>query len=189
MNNKGEKTRLMIIESADRLFYCRGYGNTSFSDIVDAAGIYRGNIFHYFKSKKEILYAVLEKRIEENATLLKHWNVRYDDPRDRLGQFVRLFVENGEDLVRYGCSVGTLNSELAKDQRDLQRFARPLLDLFRDWLAVQFSELGRGQEARSLALHLLSRVQGISVIAHAYQDIGLLGHEVHQLEAWIDTLG
>ncbi|MHB8415580.1 MAG: TetR/AcrR family transcriptional regulator [Acidiferrobacteraceae bacterium] len=189
MSDKGEKTRTRILESADQLFYRRGYGGTSFSDIVDAVGIYRGNIYHYFKSKEAILQAVLEKRVEETEALLKRWDAHYDDPRDRLGQFVRLSVDNGGDLVRYGCFAGTLNSELAKDQRDLQRFARPLLDLFRDWLAARFSDLGRGQEARSLALHLLGRVQGISVVAHAYQDIRSLEYEVHRLEVWIDALG
>jgi AcrR family transcriptional regulator len=44
MLSKGDKTRAEIVEHAKSLFYARGYDGTSFTDIVNAAGVYRGNI-------------------------------------------------------------------------------------------------------------------------------------------------
>ena len=81
-----------------------------------------------------------------------------------------------------------MNTELGKDRRDLQKAARALFDLFRDWLASRFTELNRGDEAEVLALHLLGRAQGIAVIAHVYQDAKLLRRETDQLHAWIAQL-
>lgn len=100
--------------------------------------------------------------------LLADWDRRHPDPRDRLGQYVRMFGTN---------------------RRDLQRISKKLLDRFCDWLETQFGALGHTQEARSLALHLLARTQGMSVIAHAYNDSGVIEHEVRGLERWIDSLG
>ena len=90
--------------------------------------------------------------------------------------------------MKYGCPIGTLNTELAKDRRDLQQGARALFDLFRNWLATRFREMGRTAEADALALHLLGRAQGIAVIAHVYRDAKLLQTETRQLQDWINQL-
>jgi hypothetical protein len=100
-----------------------------------------------------------------------------------------MIAERQAALTRYGCPIGTLNTELGKDRPELQQSARALFDLFRDWLAEQFRGLGSGDEAAALALHLLGRAQGVAVIAHVYQDVELLRHEIAQLENWVSQLG
>lgn len=185
MLNKGEKTRAEIIECAKSLFYEHGYDGTSFTDIVNAVGVYRGNINYYFKTKDDILKAVIDRHLEEFGALLAEWTARHTNPRDRLTDFVRMIAARQAALTRYGCPIGTLNTELGKDRPELQQSARALFDLFRDWLAEQFRALGAGNEATTLALHLLGRAQGVAVIAHVYQDATLLQREVAQLETWI----
>jgi AcrR family transcriptional regulator len=185
MMSKGDKTRAEIVATAKSLFYERGYDGTSSTDIVNAAGVYRGNINYYFKTKDDILKAVIERHLEEFGALLAAWTARYAVPQDRLVAFVRMIVERKADLSRYGCPIGTLNTELGKDRPELQVSARALFDLFRDWLAEQFRNLGKGDEATALALHLLGRAQGVAVIGHVYQDATLLQHEVQALERWI----
>jgi AcrR family transcriptional regulator len=187
-SRKGEQTRAEIIACARDLFYYRGYAATSFSDIVDAAGVYRGNIYHYFKTKDEILEAVVTQRLQEFGALQQEWEKEYADPRERLMCFVEMIVQNENDLVRFGCPIGTLNTELGKGRRDLQHSAKALFDLFHDWLATQFVALGRQAEAASLALHLLGRAQGISLIAHVYQEAAVLEREVATLREWLDGL-
>ena len=188
IGSKGEKTRADIVGCANRLFYELGYEATSFSDIVEASGLYRGNIYHYFKSKEEILRAVVEQRLAEFHTLLAKWDKVHISPKAKLLAFVEMITGHQSELVEYGCPIGSLNTELGKDRRDLQVAARALFDLFRDWLAARFVELGREAEAKILALHLLGRAQGIAVIAHVYEDKRLLKRETAQLEAWICQL-
>jgi AcrR family transcriptional regulator len=186
--SKGEKTRADIVVCAKKLFYEHGYDGTSFSDIVEASGLYRGNIYHYFKTKDDILKAVINQHLEEFRALLTQWEKEHTDPKARLLAFVGMITGRKVELVKYGCPIGTLNTELGKDRRDLQKAARALFDLFRDWLSTRFTELNRGDEAEVLALHLLGRAQGIAVIAHVYQDAKLLRRETDQLHAWIAQL-
>jgi len=103
-------------------------------------------------------------------------------------RFVEMITDHEAELVRFGCPIGSINTELGKARRDLQRSAKALFDLFRDWLTTQFVALGREAEAQSLALHLLGRAQGISLIAHVYQDAAVLQREVATLRAWVDAL-
>ena len=182
---KGEKTRADIVQCAGRLFYEQGYEATSFSDIVEASGLFRGNIYHYFKSKDEILKAVIEQHLLGFRALLAKWEQESADPKDRLIAFVEMITGRKAELVEYGCPIGSLNIELSKDRRDLQHVASALFDLFRDWLIVCFQQLGKGAEAESLALHLLGRAQGVAVISQVYRDVKLLRHEAAILREWI----
>jgi AcrR family transcriptional regulator len=185
---KGEKTRSDIVDCARQLFYEHGYDGTSFSDIVDASGLVRGNIYHYFKTKDDILVAVIDQHLADYRAVLTQWERESNDPKIRLLAFVEMITGRKADLVKYGCPIGTLNSELAKDRRDLQQAARALFDLFRDWLSARFRELGKTADADTLALHLLGRAQGIAVISHIYRDAKLLQSETRLLQDWINQL-
>ena len=188
ISKKGEQTRTDIVECAGRLFYEHGFEGTSFSDIVEASGLFRGNIYHYFKTKDEILKAVIEQHLNVYREILATWDVELKDARARLIAFVDMITGRKAELVEYGCPIGSLNTELAKDRRDLQQAASAMFDLFRDWLATCFRELGKASEAESLALHLLGRAQGIAVISHVYRDTKLLRHETRLLRNWIKQL-
>lgn len=185
---KGERTRTSIIACAMQLFYAHGYDGTSFSDIVDASGLARGHIYHYFKTKDDILKAVIEQHLAGYQALLAQWESETNNPRARLLAFVSMLSYHKLELAHFGCPIGTLNTELAKDRRDLQLSARALFDLFRDWLAARFRELGKGEQADAMALHLLGRAQGIAVIAQVYQDEQLLQQETDRLVEWINQL-
>lgn len=186
MVTKGEKTRAEIVDCARKLFYEHGYDGTSFSRIVDESGLFRGNIYHYFKTKDQILWAVVERYLVDYETMLSRWEHQHPAPRERLHAFVDMIVARKADLVKFGCPIGSLNTELGKDRHELQRAARKLFDLFRNWLAECFRALGCVEEADALALHLLGRAQGIVVMSHVYQDKQLLAREVRELKSWID---
>jgi AcrR family transcriptional regulator len=190
MSSRGEKTRGDIVASAKALFYERGYDSTSFTDIVEAAGVYRGNIYHYFKTKDDILGAVIAEHLEDYRALLAGWEAASPDPTARLAAFVDMIAAQAPALTRFGCPIGSLNTELGKDRRDLQGAALALFDLFRDWLAARFGELGLDPgESQGLALHLLGRGQGIAVLGHVYQDPDLLRAETDRLRVWLAQFG
>lgn len=185
---KGEKTRAEIVESARQLFYQHGYERTSFADIVQASGLLRGNIYHYFKSKDEILGAVIDQHLKDFRGVLESWEAKGGDPKAKLKAFIEMIVGRKSELVEYGCPVGSLNIELAKDRREVQQHAAELFDLFRNWLAVNLRKLGKGEESDALALHLLGRAQGIVVISQVYRDEKLLKQETKLLQAWVESL-
>jgi len=188
MGTKGEQTRNEIIEAAKTLFYHRGYAQTSFSDIVDQTDIRRGNINHYFKTKNDVLEAVIEQRVSEYKAVFYDWEKQYSEPKDRLHCFVEMVASNSSNLIRYGCPIGTLNAELGKASCDFQSSARVLFDIFVDWLTQQFKKINKPKQAQARALHLLGRTEGISVIAHVYHDPALITAEVKMLQKWIDEI-
>ena len=58
LTRKGVESRARILDTAARLFDEAGYHTTSMQDIVQATGISKAGIYHYFTSKDEILVAI-----------------------------------------------------------------------------------------------------------------------------------
>lgn len=180
-------TRERIVDAADELFYRQGYEHTSFADIAGAVKISRGNFYHHFKAKDEILQAVIDLRIENTRRMLAEWEAEDATPARRIRSFIEILARNQAKIMRFGCPVGTLSSELAKLGHPARDGALKIFTLFRDWLRRQFILLGRQDDADDLAMHLLGRSQGVATLANAYRDDDYVRREVEQMLAWLDA--
>ena len=178
-------TRARIVDAADRLFYESGYENTSFAVIADAVSLSRGNFYHHFKTKDDLLAAVIDKRIDDTRAMLADWEAQTPDPRRRLELFIEITQRNLGDISRFGCPVGSLVTELAKSGNAAKPLAASLFALFGDWLTVQFADAGCGFDARANATHLLVMSQGIAVLSAALDDQRFVDREVGDIRAWL----
>lgn len=184
---KGKSTRDQIIESADRLYYQRGFEQTSFAEVASDVKISRGNFYHHFKSKDEILNAVIDMRLARTRAMLEKWESEIQDPKERILKFVHMLIMNQSKLKRYGCPVGTLCSELAKLGHISRVHANKLMQMYRVWLKDRFVEIGKKEDADELSLHLLARCQGISILAHAFNEEQIIQKEVRLIEKWLGS--
>ena len=187
MGTKGENNRARIIEAADELFYKRGYNQTSFSDIADITGIPRGNFYYYFKTKDDILAAVVEARIRHYQEGLLNCDSVSDNPRERLLAFADNMAANQDTVVDSGCPIGSLCAELAKDTEALQSKSREVFELLRDWIRKQFEEMGFA-DAENKAMDMLARMQGVAMMASAFKDHAYLQRSINDLKDWINSL-
>lgn len=181
-------TREDIIAAADTLFYEQGFERTSFAHIADAVKISRGNFYYHFKSKDEILDAVIRARLIKTQMLLEQWEAKGKKPVDRIVSFIQILLVNQSRIMQFGCPVGTLCSELAKLNHGSLEQANLLFTLFRTWLRKQFTLLGRKADADALAMHLLALSQGVATLANAFQDDKFIKHEVKQMSNWVKSL-
>lgn len=183
MNDK--TTRDQIVDAADQLFYRHGYEHTSFSDIAGVVRISRGNFYHHFKTKDEILDAVIDARLANTRKMLEQWEREAGSPEERIRCFIHILIANRTKIKRYGCPVGTLCTELAKLNHASRTEANKLFTLFRHWLRRQFEAFGRAADADDLAMHLLARSQGVATLAHAFHNETFIRREVEEMCAWL----
>lgn len=178
------QTRERIVAQADELFYTRGFEATSLADIAAPLGLSRGNFYYHFKTKDEILQAVIDLRLERTALMLRAWETESDTPLDRITCFIRILIQNRSKIMAWGCPVGTLVSELSKLEHVAHTHAAELFRLFIDWLSEEFRRAGRTQDAEALATHLMGRSQGVAALAQAFADPALIEAEVQQMTDW-----
>ncbi|QGU95560.1 TetR family transcriptional regulator [Clostridium bovifaecis] len=56
-----DERRNEILDTAEKLFHIKGYENCTVNDILKEIGIAKGTFYHYFRSKEEVLDAVVSR--------------------------------------------------------------------------------------------------------------------------------
>jgi AcrR family transcriptional regulator len=97
VQRKKEDVRVAILEAAFSLFSERGYSETSIPAIAKAAGFSTANVYVYFGSKIEILYALYEPWLIDKLDRLDRSLRRIADPEARLS---KLLLAIWRDLPR-----------------------------------------------------------------------------------------
>ena len=90
-NKHPQETVNLIINTAYRLFLQKGYDHTSIQDIIQhLGGLSKGAIYHHFKSKEEILFAVMDKLSEGSYQILLNVKNRKDlNGKEKLKQIFK----------------------------------------------------------------------------------------------------
>ncbi len=175
------------MRAAETVTYRYGYAGAALADIAKEARVPLGNVYYYFKTKDEIGNAIVELRVSRFQRLLQELD-KAESPKERLCGFVQIKIRNREGLARSGCPVGTLCSELQKHGGAVAKRSRVLFAEALAWMERQFQALGKGEDSRGLALHLLSATQGVSVLAHTFHDPTMIEMEAARLKEWIRAL-
>jgi AcrR family transcriptional regulator len=81
---KKQAVRDAILKSASRLFARRGYEDTTLVQIAAGAGVSSANVYVYFSSKLDVLYAIYDPWLRRRLEQLERKLGRIADPRKRL---------------------------------------------------------------------------------------------------------
>ena len=90
---QGEATRAALISTARRLFAERGFAGISAEEIVGAAGVTRGALYHHFDGKPGLFRAVLEQVESETAARFAEEALSKPDPWEAMAAGLELFLE------------------------------------------------------------------------------------------------
>lgn len=182
-----DNKRTRLIEAADKVVQLQGFNQTTLADIAQEADVPLGNVYYYFKTKEEIGQALISHRTDFYSCQLHSWN-ELPDPRKRILRLIKAVADNHEVLTQSGCPIGSLCQELHKEGGPLALEASGMFAAILTWLTEQFHLLGKGKDASGLALHLLSALQGASLLTHTFKDSKLILRETTRLKQWIGSV-
>lgn len=185
-SSKMLKNRDRLIEAAGDLFYKTSIEQSAISDIANAAKMPAGNVYYYFKTKDELVDAVLEKHIGLLKTAYANLNDTIHDPRDRLIQALSFYERVAKDYTQHGCPTGNLVIDLLKYGD--QKRAATLFDVFIEWAKEQFVALGHDAMADRYAASLVAGVQGGALLASSRQTEACFSFEIERMINWVRSL-
>ena len=186
MSNLLKRDRL--IEAAKIMFYQQGVTGTTLADIAQQAQVPLGNIYYHFRTKEALVEAVIQAHLQELQSLFAQLD-RQPAPRQRLLGLLAAEREGEQGLARYGCPYGSLSQELNKEDGQPATTAVLLFQAYLDWTATQFRLLGKNkEEAKDLAIDLISSLQGTFLLANSFRSPELLEHQLQRLELWLCSL-
>jgi AcrR family transcriptional regulator len=179
--------RERLVAAAIDLLHQQGVERTTLADIAQVADVPVGNVYYYFKTKDDIIAAVIDAQGKQVKSTLALIDSRHRSPKSRLKALLRELGARSETIARYGCPMGSLCSELDKRDEGSSSIAAPLMRLPIAWAEEQFRSLGR-RDASDLALELLAAYEGSALLANTLRDPDILSKAARRLDRWIDTL-
>jgi len=179
--------RQRLIQSAKALMHEQGVHSTTLADIAEGADVPLGNVYYYFKTKDELVAAVVDGRIDEVRALVARLDSR-KTPRARLKALTANWADAAEMVAEFGCPLGSLCSELAKGSDESPALGAEVFGVLSSWAEAQFRELGHS-DAADLALMMISGIQGAALLSNSFRDPSIMTRQVRQLDRWSDSLG
>ena len=124
-----------LLHEAAKLFRDKGYERTTVRDLAAAVGIQSGSLFHHFRTKEEILKAVMVETIRLNTALMQAAVDAASPHRDKLQALIRAELEsiNGQT----GEAMAVLVFEWRSLSEESQAYVLELRDIYEQlWLDV-----------------------------------------------------
>jgi AcrR family transcriptional regulator len=181
----GKRERLVAAAAA--LLHRQGVERTTLADIAQAADVPVGNVYYYFKTKDDVIAAVVQSHAEMVRTTLAAIDARHRTPKARLKALVRELAGQADAVAQHGCPLGSLCSELGKRLDPSALGIAELMRLPVAWAQTQFREMGR-RDAHDLAVDLLAAYEGSALLANTMREPSVLRRTARRLDSWIDTL-
>lgn len=185
MSYKNDK-RERLVQAADEMIYHKTFNSSTLADIAALANVPLGNVYYYFKTKDEILKAVVLKRINELQALFSAWD-QLPNVKDRLLSYIAQTTQGFDMLAKFGCSLGSLCQELGKQKGEVGEMASTLMNKSIHWVETQFKAMGKGEKARHLAEYFVATLQGISLFTLAFKNQSYLEQQSKNLERWLEV--
>jgi AcrR family transcriptional regulator len=175
VTNKGRATRDRILDTATTLVFEHGVAGTTLDDVRKAAKVSKGQLYHYFADKDDLVHAVIDRTIQQvldaqpQLANLSTWTAIaawFDD-------LVQLQIERH---AVGGCPIGSLAGELAETDTQARaelaagydRWETPLRQGLERMRAE--GKLRRGADPVRLATATLAAIQGGLVLTQARRD-------------------
>jgi TetR/AcrR family transcriptional repressor of nem operon len=179
VTRRGRASRERIVERAAELFAARGIAATSVDEVTAAAGVGKGQFYHYFRSRDELAAAAVGYRCAQVITRLT----------EALGGVASLaaleraltgLVAGFEESGMPGCPIGTLATEVAGRNEEARLQAAAGFDTWEQLLSDALERMRQDGELRAdarpavLATGLLASIEGGMVLSQARKDTASL---------------
>ena len=181
---RGDK-RERLVSAAAELVHQQGLEGLTLARVAEAADVPVGNVYYYFKTRDDLIRAVVQERTCQVDGLLASLAAK-PTPRARLKGLARSWSDSADLVAHYGCPLGGLAAGLARHENELASCAEVPLRRVVDWAQAQFREMGE-RNAAARAVSFIASVQGAALLANTFNDPQLLVREVRRLERELDA--
>jgi TetR/AcrR family transcriptional repressor of nem operon len=194
MTASTRNTRERILLAGVELFYAKGYAATGMAEILKKARANSGSFYFFFKSKEDLLDAILDWYLENlEPMLIVPLHARTDDPIERI--FLLLDDYRQKILITdfaFTCPIGRLALEIDPARKKIHQ---KIAANFNGWTAAVHKFLnaaaGRlppGTDLAQLAQLVLTVMEGGVMQSRAQHNIDPFDSSVEQLRHYFDHL-
>lgn len=177
----GRSKRQRLEDAAAQLFWSRGFAATSIADLAKQAEVPIGNVYYYFKSKRELADAVAHMFVQGSQAALDDIEARYPSgstsvqtiARDRISAFFEMLEKSHMSRARAGCPIARSVTDFAEAAPKAARKSTEALTMLTAFLGRELTRAGH-PNGMMAAQQSIALWQGAIVLAHGANDPQIL---------------
>ncbi len=194
--DKSAETRAKILMAAFDEIYNRGFQAASLSNILKKTNTTKGALYHHFKNKMELGYAVVDEVIY--TTLKANWITPLSETDDPVRLIQQILAEQGAQMtekdVRLGCPLNNLSQEMSPID---EGFRKRIIAVYSEWQEALEGACNRGKlvgniredaDSKQLAVLFIATLEGCLGFAKSSQSLETLMQCGHGLIMQLELL-
>lgn len=172
VEGKSAETRGKILMASFDEIYHRGFQAASLNNILKKTNITKGALYHHFKNKMELGYAVVDEVIY--VTLKANWInplIETDDPVTTIQQ---ILLKSGEQMTEEDVCLGCPLNNLAQEMSPIDEgFRKRITAVYAEWQDAIEGACERGKKAGNLRTEADSKQLAVLFVATLEGCLGL----------------
>jgi TetR/AcrR family transcriptional repressor of nem operon len=184
-------TKEKLLQVTFHEIYENGYYATSVDKILKKANMNKGSMYHYFKSKKELVLAVIDAHVYEYID--KKYGAILTAKKDYIGAILTVLKNKDSFNFICGCRLNSLVQELSHQDLDFKIALEKVYFRFEEILeealkkAIEKKEIAH-PDVKQLAVYVVASIEGCLSTAKKSQDGDIFGSCILQLEHYLNQL-
>lgn len=159
-----------LIKDSLKVFKEQGYHKTTMADIGKATGLLKGSIYHYFKSKEELMEAVID-------FLNSYYQHKVFSIKSKLGfsveEKLQFLIGKSEEIFltdKGGCLMASIGLETVNV---VPSFTKKIRHFFENWINCFeeiFLDMHSAEKSKQLAEYAVAEIEGSVMLMQLFQD-------------------
>ncbi len=184
-------TKEKLLQVTFQEIYENGYYSTSVDKILKKANINKGSMYYYFKSKKELVLAVIDVYVF--GYIDKKYSAILDVDDNYIDSMFKIFKNRDSFNFTLGCRLNSLVQELSHHDKD---FKEALEKVYLHFENIIYNVLVKAKEnkeiehpnLKQLAVYVVASIEGCLSTAKKSQDSLVFSDCMEQLEYYFEKL-
>jgi AcrR family transcriptional regulator len=183
MSRRGDLRRGKLLAAAANRFWAQGFDNTSLAEIAADAEVPLGNVYYYFKTKRDIAAGVAGIFVSETEAMLQEVSEAEKEPRRRVLALIRRLSQSNRSRVERGCPIALAVRDFRAGAPEASTAAARAFELLIGFIGQELQRTGaRPSAAMARAREIIVEWQGGIALAHALGDATILAESLRRAE-------
>lgn len=162
-----------ILEAALKVFNRKGLAASRMEDIARQAKLSIGGVYWYYKSKDEVVLAIMDKVIDEDVAILRNLLNEPATVKERLRKYLQLGVQESMQYTTLTYELYTLSKHDAKVRRHIQMYIEHYINVLTELIQQGMNQKEfRKANARSIAFTIAALYEGTLELVMLDSSIG-----------------
>ena len=190
------ETRQIILQAAFEEMHVRGYQAASLSKILSSTNLTKGALYHYFPTKLELGYAVVDELLANQ--IHSQWVVPLLDAENPITAFKQIIMQAGQEIsetdIQCGCPLNNLAQEMAPIDEGFRSRIETIYEMWRKGIELAFEQgqqkgfVKKDINLKSVAIMIIASLEGCIGLAKNAQSKKVLYQCGQSIMDYLDSL-